>query len=195
MKIIGILGAGHIGKAAATRFLAKDFQVLISTSKGPETLTGIVSQLGTGAKAVTAAEAVAADIVLIAVPWTKVKDLTKLTDWNGKIVIDATNRFEQGAGIEDGGLASSEVVQNYLPGAKVVKAMNTLLAKVLTEDPSVGNGKRVLFISGDDNHAKAIVSGIFSKIGFAPIDLGTLASGGKLQQFNWPLNNQNLIKL
>jgi len=195
MKIIGILGAGHIGKAAATRFLANDFQVLISTSKGPETLTGIVSQLGTGAKAVTATEASAADIVLIAVPWTKVKDLTKLTEWKGKIVIDATNRFEQGAGIEDGGLASSEVVQNYLPGAKVVKAMNTLLAKVLTEDPSVGNGKRVLFISGDDNDAKAIVSGIFSKIGFAPIDLGTLASGGKLQQFNWPLNNQNLIKL
>ncbi len=85
----------NIGKAAATRFLANDFQVLISTSKGPETLTGIVSQLGTGAKAVTAAEAVAADI--------------------------------------DGGLASSEVVQNYLPGAKVVKAMNTLFAKVLID--------------------------------------------------------------
>jgi predicted dinucleotide-binding enzyme len=126
MKLIGILGAGHIGKPAATRFLANDFQVLISNRKGPETLTDIVSQLGTGAKAVTAVEAAAADIILVAVPWTKVKDLTELTDWNGKIVIDATNRLEYGAGIEDGGLASSEVVQNYLPGAKVVKAMNTL---------------------------------------------------------------------
>ncbi len=64
-----------------------------------------------------------------------------------RIVIDASNRFEQGAGIEDGGLTSSEVVQNYLPGAKVVKAFNTLVAKVLAEGPSVGNGKRVLFIS------------------------------------------------
>jgi 8-hydroxy-5-deazaflavin:NADPH oxidoreductase len=110
-------------------------------------------------------------------------------------VIDATNRLEYGAGIEDDGLASSEVVQNYLPGAKVVKAMNTLSAKVLAADPSVGNGKRVLFISGDDKDAKAIVSGIVSKIGFAPIDLGTLAAGGRLQQFNWPLNSQNFIKL
>jgi len=195
MKLIGILGAGHIGKAAAARFLANDFQVLISNSKGPETLTDIVSQLGTGAKAATAAEAAAADIILVAVPWAKVKDLTELTDWNGKIVIDATNRLEYGAGIEDGGLASSEIVQNYLTGAKVVKAMNTLSAKVLAADPSVGNGKRALFISGDDKDAKAIVSGIVSKIGFAPIDLGTLAAGGRLQQFNWPLNSQNFIKL
>ena len=195
MKVIGILGAGHIGKAVATQFLANGFQVLISNSKGPETLMTIVSELGTGAKAVTAADAASADIVVVAVPWVKVSDLTKLTDWKGKIVIDTSNRFEQGAGIEDSGLASSEIVQNYLPGAKVVKAMNTLLAKVLAESPSVGNGKRVLFISGDDKNAKAIVSELISKIGFAPIDLGTLASGGKLQQFNWPLNNQNFIKL
>jgi len=195
MKAIGILGAGPIGKAVATQFLANGFQVLISNSKGPGTLTTIVSELGTGAKAVTAAEAATAEVVLIAVPWTKVKELTQLTDWNGKIVIDASNRFEQGAVIEDGGLASSEVVKDYLPGARVVKAFNTLLAKVLAEDPQVGNGKRVLFISGDDQDAKASVSEIISKIGFAPIDLGPIASGGKLQQFNWPLNAQNFIKL
>jgi len=195
MKVIGILGAGHIGKAVATQFLANGFQVLISNSKGPETLMTIVSELGTGAKAVTPADAASADIVVIAIPWVKVRDLTRLTDWKGKIVIDTSNRFEQGAGIEDGGLTSSEIVQNYLPGAKVVKAMNTLLAKVLAEGPSVGNGKRVLFLSGDDKNAKAIVSELISKIGFAPIDLGTLASGGKLQQFNWPLNNQNFIKI
>jgi 8-hydroxy-5-deazaflavin:NADPH oxidoreductase len=195
MKAIGIIGAGNIGKAVATQLLAKDFQVLISNSKGPETLTDVVSKLGTGAKAVTAAEAAAADIVVIAIQWTKVKDITELTDWKGKIVIDASNRFEQGNGIEDGGLASSEVVQNYLPGAKVVKAFNTLFAEVLAGDPHVGNGKRVLFISGDDKDAKATVSGIVSKIGFAPIDLGPLAAGGKLQQFNWPLASKNFILL
>jgi predicted dinucleotide-binding enzyme len=195
MKVLGIIGAGNIGKAVATQLLAKDFQVLISNSKGPETLTDVVSKLGTGAKAVTAAEAAVAEIVVIAIPWTKVKDITELTDWNGKIVIDASNRLEQGNGVEDGGLASSEVVQNYLPGAKVVKAFNTVSAEVLAEDPNVGNGKRVLFISGDDKDAKASVSGIVSKIGFAPIDLGPLAAGGKLQQFNWPLSNQNFIKL
>jgi len=195
MKVIGIIGAGHIGKAAATQFLANGYRVLISNSKGPETLDGVVSQLGIEAKAVTAAEAAAADIVLIAVPWSNIKDLTKLADWDGKIVIDASNRFEQGAGIEDGGLTSSEFVKNCLPGAKIVKAFNTLAARVLAENPSVGNGKRVLFISGDDKDAKTIVTEIASKVGFAPIDLGTLAAGGKLQQFNWPLNNQNFIKL
>jgi predicted dinucleotide-binding enzyme len=132
---------------------------------------------------------------VIAVPWTKVKDLTRLTDWNGKIVIDASNRFEQGNGVEDGGLASSEVVQNYLPGAKVVKGFNTLFAEVLAGDPQVGNGKRVLFISGDDKDAKATVSAIIGKIGFAPIDLGPLAAGGKLQQFNWPLASKNFVIL
>jgi len=121
MKVIGILGAGHIGKAEATQFLANGYQVLISNSKGPETLNSVVSQLGTGAKAVTVAEAAAADIVLIAVPWPNIKNLTKLRDWNGKIVIDASNRFEQGDGIEDDGLASSEVVQNYLPGALSIR--------------------------------------------------------------------------
>ena len=195
MKAIGIIGAGNIGKAVAIQLLANDFQVLISNSKGPETLTAVVSKLGTGAKAVTATEAAAADIVVIAVPWTKVKDLTRLTDWNGKIVIDASNRFEQGNGVEDGGLASSEVVQNYLPGAKVVKGFNTLFAEVLAGDPQVGNGKRVLFISGDDKDAKATVSAIIGKIGFAPIDLGTLAAGGKLQQFNWPLASKNFVIL
>ncbi|MDR3714197.1 MAG: NAD(P)-binding domain-containing protein [Puia sp.] len=195
MKAIGIIGAGNIGKAVATQSLANDFLVLISNSKGPETLTAVVEKLGTGAKAVTATEAAAADIVVIAVPWTKVKDLTRLTDWNGKIVIDASNRFEQGNGVEDGGLASSEVVQNHLPGAKVVKGFNTLFAGVLAGDPQVGNGKRVLFISGDDKDAKATVSAIIGKIGFAPIDLGPLAAGGKLQQFNWPLASKNFVIL
>ncbi len=91
MKVIGILGAWHIGKAAATQFLANGYQVLISNSKGSETLTDVVLQLATGAKAVTAAEAAAADIVLIAVPWPKIKDLTKLTDLNGK---DRNRRFQ-----------------------------------------------------------------------------------------------------
>jgi predicted dinucleotide-binding enzyme len=195
MNTIGILGAGNIGRAVASQLLANGFQVLISNSKGPETITDIVSQLGSGAKAVTASEAATADIVVIAVPWTKVSELSSITDWSGKIVIDATNRFEQGDGIEDGGLASSEVVQNHLPGAKIVKAFNTLFAKTLAADPNVENGKRVLFISGDHKDANAIVSDIVSKIGFAPIDLGPLATGGKLQQFNWPLNSKNFIKL
>lgn len=193
-KVVGIIGAGHIGKATATQFLSIGWQVLISNSKGPHTLKDVVSQLGTGVKAATVAEAAAADIVVIAIPWTKVKDLTHLTDWNGKIVIDASNRLEYGTGTEDGGLASSEVVQNHLPGARVVKTFNTLLARILAQEPRVGNGKRVLFISGDDKDAKSKVIEIINEMGFAAIDLGTLAGGGRLQQFNWPLNDKDFIK-
>lgn len=85
-------------------------------------------------------------------------------------------------------------MQNHLPGAKVVKAFNTLFTKTLAEDPNVGKGNRVLFISGDNKEANAIGSDIISRMCFAPIDLGPLAAGGKLQQFNWPLNSQNFVK-
>ena len=85
-------------------------------------------------------------------------------------------------------------MQNHLPGARVVKTFNTLLARILAQEPRVGNGKRVLFISGDDKDAKSKVIEIINEMGFAAIDLGTLAGGGRLQQFNWPLNDKDFIK-
>lgn len=195
-KTIGIIGAGNIGKTAAAHLLKAGFPVLISNSKSPDTIKGTIEILGTGAKAVTVSEVANADMVLLALPWSKVKMISNITDWKGKIVIDATNHFTANYDVEDlGGRVSSEVVQDQLAGARIVKAFNTLAAKVLAADPVTANGHRVLFISGDDDEAKAAVSEVIKDIGFAPVDLGSLSAGGKLQQAKGALSLLNLIKL
>ena len=97
---------------------------------------------------------------------------------------------------ELGGSTSSEIVASLAPGARVVKAGNTLLRAVLAADPREAGGRRVLFMSGDDAAAKDEVAGMLGKVGFATIDLGDLVSGGRLQQFpGGPLPTLNLIKL
>lgn len=196
-KSFGIIGAGNIGKTIAAHLLKNGYTVKISNSKDPGTLKETIDLLGNGAAAVTAGEAAEADIVLLALPWKNVKNITSITNWNNKIVIDATNHFispdMQVADLGDS--SSSEVVQDLLPGARVVKAFNTLFFKILALNPVEGNGHRVLFISGDDPEAKAVVSELINDIGFAPVDLGSLAKGGKLQQAKGPLLLLNLIKL
>lgn len=198
-KSIGIIGAGNIGKAVAGHFAKAGFPVLISNSQAPESLAEAIAILGHGVKAVTPAEAANADIVILALPWSEIPGLSGLTDWNGRIVIDATNHFItyvpdfQVADLGD--LASSQVVQQHLSGARIVKAFNTIFFKILEQDPHVGNGNRVLFVSGDDQQAKDAVSQAIAEIGFAPIDLGSLAVGSKFQQAKGALATLNLIKI
>lgn len=195
-KTIVIIGAGNIGKAVAKHLLKSGYSVIISNSKSPESLEATIALLGSGAKAVTTAEAAGADIVLLALPWSQVKTLTQITDWKDRIVIDATNHFTPDFQVEDlGGRASSEVVQDYLPGARLVKAFNTLYFKILEANPVVENGHRVLFVSGDDNESKAAVCEVINTIGFAPVDLGSLSVGSKFQQAKGALSLLNLIKL
>lgn len=196
---IGIIGAGGIGQAFATHVAKAGYEVIISNSRGPESLAEVVSQLGPRAKAGTRQEAARADVVVLAVQWQQWRAaLSDLPPWNGRILIDVTN-----AAVMPGfrpadlhGSTSSEVVASLAPGARVVKVANTLPRAVLAADPQQAGGHRVLFMSGDDAAAKAEVSGILERAGFATIDLGGLASGGRLQQFpGGPLPNQNLIKL
>ena len=101
MKTIGIIGAGNIGKTVADHLLKSGFPVLISNSRNPESLDETIEQLGDGAIAVTNAEAASADIVLLALPWAQVKTLTKITDWKGRVVIDATNHFTPTFDVDD----------------------------------------------------------------------------------------------
>lgn len=196
-KTIGIIGAGNIGKTIAAHLLKNGYAVNISNSRLPESLKETVALLGKGTTAVTAAEAAKkADIVILAIPWLQAKTLTNVTDWKNKIVIDASNHYIspdfQMADL--GNRASSEIVQEHLPGSRVVKAFNTLYFKILAGNPVEANGHRVLFISGDDNEAKEEVSEMIKNIGFAPVDLGSL-SAGKLQQAKGALALQNFIKL
>ncbi|GAB3023223.1 NADPH-dependent F420 reductase [Spirosoma pulveris] len=197
-KTIGIIGAGNIGKAFAGHVAKAGYPVIISNSRGPESLAGLVATLGSDAKAGTVAEAAQASIVLLALPWTHLAEgLANLPDWEGRIVIDATNFivFPEFKPADLGDKTSSEVVAGYVPGARVVKAFNTLDAAILAADPQVAGGQRVIFMSGDDADAKATVKQLIEAIGFAAIDLGGLVAGGRFQQFGGPLPTHNLIKL
>jgi predicted dinucleotide-binding enzyme len=198
---IGIIGAGGIGQAFAGHVARAGYEVILSNSRGPESLAEVVNQLGGRAKAGTRQEAAQADVVLLAVMWQQLSAaLSDLPAWNGRILIDATNAAEMvEAGLRKvnlGGRTSSEVVASMAPGARVVKVANTLPLALLAADPKQTGGRRVLFMSGDDAAAKADVSAVLDKVGFATIDLGGLATGGRLQEFpGGPLPNQNLIKL
>jgi predicted dinucleotide-binding enzyme len=198
MTKIGIIGAGNIGKALAGHVAKAGYETIISNSRGPESLRADVDEIGNGLKAGTVAEAAAADIVFLAVPWNKLQEVVStVPTWDNRIVIDATNAILPGFKPADlSGQTSSEVVATMVPGAKLVKGFNTLLASVLSANPKEPNGNRVIFYSGNDGDAKKSVSEIIDRMGFAGVDLGSLEEGGKLQQFpGGPLPTLNLIKL
>jgi predicted dinucleotide-binding enzyme len=196
---IGIIGSGAIGAAFARTLARVGIEATLSNSRGPDSLKELVRELGSSIKAGTREEAARADIVFIAVNWTKLPAaLAGLPDWNGRIVIDANNPIEAPLfkPVDLKGRVSSEVVADLMPGARVVKAFNHLRAEVLAGDPRENGGRRVLFYSGDEPAAKAEVAALIERIGFIGIDLGSLAVGGKLAQFpGGPLPNQNLVKV
>jgi 8-hydroxy-5-deazaflavin:NADPH oxidoreductase len=189
---IGIIGAGRLGQAMARTALRAGRPVVIANSRGPESLASVISALGDGASAGTLADAAASGIVVLAVPWASVPKAVEGLPWNGQIVIDATNDF---GGRDLQGRTSSEVVADLVGPAAVVKAANTLAAAVLAADPRQAGGQRVLFLSGDDEKAKAEVSALFQEAGFITIDLGDLITGGRMQQIGAPLAGANLIRL
>lgn len=196
---IGIIGAGALGSNAA-RLLAKSgISATIANRRGPESLAGLVGELGPSIKAGTVAEAASADIVLVAVRWVDLdKALGGLPAWNNRIVIDGTNPVAfldpdspdakdpsnplAAYGIKAvdlGSKHSSEVFRKFVPGARVVKAFNHFDVNVLPE-PAVSGGQRVLFYSGDDADAKAEVRKLIERTGYFPVDLGVLDIGGPL---------------
>jgi predicted dinucleotide-binding enzyme len=195
---IGVIGAGGIGQAFAGHAAKAGYEVVLSNSRGPETLADAAREMGPNARAGTREEAAAADVVFLSVYWPQVPDaLAGLPAWKGRILIDATNAVGPDFTTLDlGGKFSSEVVASHAPGARVVKAVNTLVRAVLAADPHVASGRRVLFMSGDDGAAKRAVGEILDRCGFATIDLGSLASGSPLQQFpGGVLPTLNLVKL
>jgi hypothetical protein len=188
---IGIIGAGRLGRAMARTALRAGRSVVIANSRGPDSLTSVVSELGEGVTAGTVNEAAAARIVVLAVPWDHVHSAVDGIDWNGQIVIDATNDW---AADDLQGRTSSEIVADLVAPAPVVKAANTLGADVLASDPHEAGGRRVIFFSGDDADAKNEVVALFEDAGFAAVDLGDLATGGEMQQIHHPLAGLNLIR-
>jgi len=195
---IGIIGAGGIGQAFAGHMARAGLEVILSNNHGPESLAATAKKLGGATHAGTREEAAQADVVQLAVPWQQWEAaLSGLPPWNGRILIDSTNaiKFPEIRPADLKGKTSSEIVASLAPGARVIKAMNTLTTAILASDPREGGGRRVLFLSGDDAAAKKDVRALLEKVGFATINLGGLVEGGKLQQFGGPLSGLNLIKL
>ena len=195
---VGIVGAGNIGRAIAAIALRAGHPVVLSNRRGPESLAEVIDGLGAGARAGSVEEASSQAIVVLAVPWSKIGDATAGLDLTGRIVIDATNPFvPPDFHVADlGGRTSGQVVAQMLKGARVVKAANTLGVGTLGADPHQGEGRRVLVLSGDDLDAKATVGALFRAAGFATIDLGGLAEGGRLQEVGGgAFAGRNLLQL
>jgi predicted dinucleotide-binding enzyme len=194
---IGIIGAGHAGQAFARVAQRAGHEVVIANSRGPQSLAAVVEALGTGVSAGTVGEAAASAMVVIAVAWASVPKAVASLAWDGKIVIDQTNAFvfPDMKPADLGGRSSSEIVAELVEGARVVKAANTLGAGLLGSDPHEAGGRRVLFLSGDDGAAKTVVADLFEGAGFFPVDLGDLATGGRMQQAGGPLVGVNLVRL
>lgn len=198
INTVGIIGAGAIGQAMAKRLVAAGLEVILSNSRDPGSLAPVINALGPLARAGTRHEAAQADVVFVSVNWSRLEQALDGIDWNGRILIDANNPvLLPGYRLAElGGRNSSQVVSAIAKGARVVKAFNTLLAAVLAADPREGGGRRVVFMSGDDQDAKSAVGTLIERLGFAGVDLGGLEVGGQLQQFpGGPLPALNLLKL
>jgi len=192
---IGFIGAGTVAKTIAKHVLPLGHRVLISNSCGPGSLAAVVAELGSGAAAGTAQEAAEQDLVVLAAKWASAQAaLFSVGDWTGRILVDATNRIASYQPVALGdisGRTSSEIVADLAPGAKVVKAFNTVPMSWIS-DFSPSKRKTALFVSGDDADAKKVVGDVIEEIGFCSLDLGSLAVGGRLQQLGGPLLGVNL---
>jgi 8-hydroxy-5-deazaflavin:NADPH oxidoreductase len=192
---IAILGSGRIGAVAARLFVAAGHEVAIANSRGPESLQALVQELGPRAHAMTITDAARfGDLVLLAVPWHLEVALPSAEVLHNKIVIDAMNPYNPAGGFFDlGGSTSSEIVLQRMPGARLVKAFNTIyyehLANRGRKDLPLED-RHAIYIAGDDQEAKEIVARLISDIGFAPVDTGGLREGGRMQEPDSPIYNE-----
>ena len=188
MTTLGLIGAGHIGSQLARLAIANGYSVVISNSRGPETLSGLVAELGPKARAAAPAEAAkAGDIVVVTLPLKNYKTVP-VEPLAGKVVIDTNNYYPQRDGqipeLDSESTTVSELLQAHLPKSKVVKAFNHLYAASLTTDgqPAGSNNRRALVIAGDDKDAKETVTRLIDQFGFDTVDVGPLKEGWRIQR-------------
>jgi Predicted dinucleotide-binding enzymes len=188
MTTLGLIGAGHIGSQLARLGVAHGFDVVVSNSRGPETLQPLVAELGGTARAATATEAgAAADIAVVTIPLKNIGSVP-VAPLAGKVVIDTDNYYPQRDGqiaaLDDEGTTTSELLQAHLPSSKVVKVFNNITAADLTTtgSPAGTPGRRALPIAGDDAEAKRVVTDLLDTFGFDAVDVGPLAEGWRYQR-------------
>jgi predicted dinucleotide-binding enzyme len=188
MKTIGLIGAGHIGSQLARLAVANGYDVVISNSRAPETLSSLVQELGPKARAATPPEAAAAgEMVVVTVP-LKAIGTVPVQPLAGKIVIDTNNYYPQRDGhipeLDNEATTTSGLLQAHLPKSKVVKAFNHIYAAELTThgQPPGSKNRRALVIAGDDAEAKAAVASLIDQFGFDVVDAGPLKESWRIQR-------------
>ena len=188
MTTIGFIGSGKIGSQLARLAVAQGHDVVLSNSRGPETLADLVAELGPHARAATPAEAAtAADIAVVTIPLRAI-DTVPVAPLAGKIVIDTNNYYP----VRDGQIAEldseettvSELLQRHLPTSKVVKAFNHIMFSQLTTDgrPAGTPGRRALVVAGDDAGALTTVAGLIDSFGFDVVQVTPLSEGWRIQK-------------
>ena len=188
MTTIGLIGAGQIGSQVARLAIKSGYDVAISNSRGPQSLSGLIDELGPHARAATPVEAAAAgDIVVVSVPLKNYRAVP-VEPLAGKIVIDTNNYYPERDGhipeLDNESTTTAELLQAHLPASMVVKAFNHIYAAQLTTDgrPPGTENRRALAIAGDDPEAKAAVARLLDQFGFDTVDAGPLKEGWRIQR-------------
>jgi 8-hydroxy-5-deazaflavin:NADPH oxidoreductase len=199
---IGFIGAGNVTRTFGHHLINAGHTIVVSNSRGPETLADFVADLGPSAIAGTREQAAECDIVILAVHWVNVREALKGIDWHGRILIDATNAHMDPnpdislAGVTRSraalkGRTSSEMVAEMAVGARLVKSISNMpMAWIL--DFSSNKPRTVIFTSGDDTEAKQLVIDLVNSTGLVAIDLGSLAIGGAMHEVGAPLSGLDL---
>jgi len=186
VRTIGVLGAGRVGTTVARQALRAGYDVLVATASDPAEIELIVEVMAPGARAVTAAEAVGgSDVVVLSVPMRRYDTLDPAL-LAGRVVVDAMNYWPETDGrlpVMDGEPSTSEVVQDFLAGARLVKTLNHIGYHELETDhsPAGTPGRRALAVAGDDDGARNLVGEVVDRLGYDVVDVGPLAAGRALE--------------
>ena len=186
MTTIGIIGSGHVGSNLAKAAIAHGYDVVLSNSQGPESLAGLVNDLGPHARATTPTEAAAAgDFAIVAIPITTI-DQVPAEPLAGKVVIATINYFPGQPGhiaeVDNGTTTAPGLLQAHLPTSKVVRAFSMINAAEMSGDghPDGDPRRRALALAGDDPAAKKLVAGLYNEFGFDAVDIGGLAESWRV---------------
>ncbi len=188
MTTIGLIGSGHIGGTLARLAMTAGYDVVVSNSRGPETLADLVAELGPNARAATPAEAASvADIAVVTIPLKNYRQVP-VEELAGKVIIDTNNYYPQRDGtidrLEDESTTTSELLQEHLPMSKVVKAFNNIYYVHLLEQGRLADASALQFlpIAGNDEVAKGKVKAFIEALGYGVVDAGPLTEGWRFQR-------------
>lgn len=188
MTTVGIIGAGHIGSTLARGLVDRGYDVVISNSRGPETLSGLVAELGAKATAATATDAAAAgDLVIVTVPLKDYQDVP-VAPLAGKVVLDTNNYYWERDGriaaLEEKRTTTSGLLQEHLPDSKVAKAFNHIMSEdILTDGTPAGTeNRRALATASDFDEAAAVVTDLYDRFGYDTVNIGPLADSWRVER-------------